>query len=79
MQTHSVSLLVAAIGCLSVGCAGSRPLPAEFPNNQIFVHPETSKGAVVEFFTDTGGGWNAIRKSDAARLGLKVVEQSTNS
>lgn len=37
-------------------------LPAKFENNQIFLIPTLSDGKKVKFFTDTGGGWNAISK-----------------
>lgn len=35
-------------------------LPAEFINNQIYLKPTLTDGTQVTFFTDTGGGWNAI-------------------
>jgi hypothetical protein len=45
-------------------------LPTIFRHDRIFVAPRTQDGQTVEFFTDSGGGWNAIRQSEAARLGL---------
>ena len=39
-----------------------QPLPTEFNNNRIFLTPELKDGQKLKFFTDTGGGWNAISK-----------------
>jgi hypothetical protein len=45
-------------------------VPTEFLRDRIFVVARAENGAPVRFFTDTGGGWNAI--SDAARARLKL-------
>ncbi|MGS0690430.1 hypothetical protein [Shewanella sp. 30m-9] len=37
-------------------------LPTKFENNQIFLVPTLSDNTPVRFFTDTGGGFNAISK-----------------
>ena len=37
-------------------------LPAKFENNRIILVPELIDGRKLRFFTDTGGGWNAISK-----------------
>jgi hypothetical protein len=48
-------------------------LPAEFVRERIILTP-TLDGHTVRFFTDTGGGWNAIAERTVAKLGLEVVE-----
>lgn len=45
-------------------------LPGEFRYDRVFVTPRATDGSMLVFFTDTGGGWNAIRASAADRLGL---------
>lgn len=35
-------------------------LPTEFENNRIILVPKLSDGKTIRFYTDTGGGWNAI-------------------
>ncbi|NQZ21759.1 MAG: hypothetical protein HRT53_06820 [Colwellia sp.] len=37
-------------------------LPAKFENNQIFLVPTLPDNTQIRFFTDTGGGYNAISK-----------------
>lgn len=44
-------------------------VPAEFVHDQVWVAP-TLDGERLRFFTDTGGGWNAISDSLAQRLAL---------
>ena len=45
-------------------------LPSEFEDNRIFLIPMTTEGKVVRFATDTGGGWNAIKRSVVEELDL---------
>lgn len=40
----------------------SKELPSKFENNLIYLNPKLNDGTTVLFFTDTGGGWNAISK-----------------
>ncbi|HEX7047388.1 MAG TPA: hypothetical protein VF275_07440 [Gammaproteobacteria bacterium] len=47
-------------------------LPADFRNDRVFVLPQTVDGETVEFYTDSGGGFNAIKRSVAERLGLDI-------
>jgi predicted aspartyl protease len=42
-------------------------LPAEFRHDLIWVAPAI-EGRVLRFFTDTGGGWNALREDLARKL-----------
>jgi hypothetical protein len=40
--------------------AQSQVVPTEFANDRILVIASAANGVRVRFFTDTGGGWNAI-------------------
>ena len=40
----------------------SDELPSEFKNDLIYLKPKLTDGTTITFFTDTGGGWNAISK-----------------
>lgn len=44
-------------------------VPAEFMHDQVWVTPRIG-GETLRFFTDTGGGWNAIADTRVDRLGL---------
>ena len=46
-----------------------QPVPAEFLHDQVWVTP-TLKGERLRFFTDTGGGWNAIAAPLVERLAM---------
>lgn len=52
----------------------SGPVPVVFENDQVFVVGKTATGQEARFFTDTGGGFNALSESAAERLGLRVVD-----
>ena len=65
--------LIAALLPLGVSCSNQLAadvLPSRFENNRIFLVPVTTEGRVVGFATDTGGGWNAIKRSTVEELGL---------
>lgn len=64
-------LLVAALA-LTGGkvFAASHALPAEFVDHRVFVVAKTADGAPVRFYTDSGGGWNAVSAAAAKRLAL---------
>ena len=57
-----------------VAAADRTLVPAEFDHDQVWVTP-TLDGERLRFFTDTGGGWNAISDTLAQRLAL-VREKS---
>ncbi len=40
--------------------AAEQILPTEFESNRIILVPKLSDGKTIRFYTDTGGGWNAI-------------------
>jgi len=73
--------LIAAFLLLGVSCSSQNAaevLPSEFENNRIFLVPVTPEGRVVRFVADTGGGWNAIKRSVVAELDLAnaIVDDS---
>lgn len=49
-------------------------LPAEFRNNQVFLQPAFANGVSLTFFTDSGGGFNALAEEARQRLGLPLAE-----
>ena len=51
--------------------ASAERVPAEFVHDQIWLTPKV-EGRELRFFTDTGGGWNAIAKEVVHDLGLVV-------
>lgn len=65
------SLLIGfALHCQAAGVE----LPARFEANRIVLVPRTTDGTTLEFYTDTGGGFNAISASAASRLLASPVE-----
>jgi len=78
MPTTPVRRFLAAL-LLALGAScqiqpSSVELPSRFENNRIFLVPEVVSGSSIVFFTDTGGGWNAIRKSMAMELGASDLQ-----
>jgi len=61
-------LAVTAFPAFAVIAAGT--LPSRFEHNRVFVVAEAPDGEAVRFYTDTGGGFNAIRQSVADRHAL---------
>ena len=55
---------------LPVFVAQAQRLPAQFIDGRVFVVAADRDGTRLRLFTDTGGGWNAVRSSVAQRLGL---------
>jgi hypothetical protein len=60
--------LAIALG-LFAAQAPAQPVPALFLHDQVWLVPKVD-GQEVRFFTDTGGGFNAISREMASRLGL---------
>ena len=46
-------------------------LPAEFRHDRVFVVPRYN-GKKINFFTDTGGGWNAVSRSTAEKFEVAI-------
>jgi hypothetical protein len=58
-----------------VASVAAQELPAQFEHDRIFLSVKAPDQATVRFFTDSGGGWNAIGQAAAARLRLRAVGQ----
>lgn len=76
------SVLTASVLCwmpLSAGAADAvdTAVPAQFVHGQVWVTPRID-GRTIRFFTDTGGGWNALDEAAAQRLGLPVQMGETD-
>ena len=63
-------LLALASSALAAHAAS---IPVEFRHDRVFVVAKAPAGLGLTFFTDTGGGWNAITTSAASRLGLGTI------
>src|SRR5688572_22122250 len=59
----------AALLALLATSGAAEGLPAEFVHDQIWLAPRV-EGRELRFFTDTGGGWNAIAERVVDELGL---------
>ena len=73
-------LLTASVGLAGTAAgyaASPKPVvvPTEFRHERIFVVANAPDGRQVSFYTDSGGGFNAIRSSVAQRLGLAVQRE----
>lgn len=64
-------LLITPLFCTST------ELPSEFENNLIYLTPKLNDGTTVKFFTDTGGGWNAISKELSEKYQWKIENRET--
>jgi hypothetical protein len=53
---------------------GVMPLPVEFHHDRIILVATATDGSTLRLYTDTGGGWDAIRSSVADRLDLAPVD-----
>jgi hypothetical protein len=62
--------LTAFLFFLATPLVHSQAIPTEFTRDRVFVIASAANGDRVRFFTDTGGGWNAL--SDAAQARLKL-------
>ena len=60
--------------CLAGFCipAFAEDLPAVFEHDRISLVVEAPNRSALKFYTDTGGGWNAIRKTVAEELKLEL-------
>lgn len=73
MKYKLTILMICGLFALS-SLAEEKKLPAKFNHSQIFLTAELSNGKQLSFFTDTGGGWNMIRKSSAINAKLTKKE-----
>lgn len=63
--------LLALAACTTTTVPQGRLLPAEFRHGRVIVQPALPSGETIEFYTDTGGGWNAVQAGAAERLALE--------
>lgn len=54
------SIIAIIFLCLSLKATALELLPSSFSDNLIYLTPELENGQTITFFTDTGGGYNAI-------------------
>lgn len=66
------ALLLALTASTGAVAESAQLLPADFRHARIFVLPETVDGDTIEFYTDTGGGFNAITHGAAELAGLET-------
>lgn len=57
----------------------SEELPSKFENNLIYLIPKLKDGKTVTFFTDTGGGWNAISKELSDKYQWTIENRQTEN
>ncbi len=62
MRVLAASLLL-ALDLLICDLAVAQMLPARFEHNRVFLDAAAPDGEIVTFYTDTGGGFNAITES----------------
>lgn len=81
MAWRALSMLIALSAQSSF--AASRPdtgtdVPSQFVHDQVWVTPRLG-GHELRFFTDTGGGWNALSVGIARRHGMTITEEGSAS
>lgn len=67
-----VLLIAVSLLAAQVGAAGAS-LPVAFVHDQVWAIPRIG-GRELRFFTDTGGGWNAISRAQVVALGLTIID-----
>lgn len=65
-----IILFIGALAANHVYAETLRKVPANFIHDRIVVTANAPDGEPITFYTDTGGGWNAIGESAANRLQL---------
>ncbi len=60
----------------SFGAEEGYPIPSVFENNRVIVTPTLLNGDSLRFYTDTGGGFNAIKRSVADKLGAAAASEA---
>jgi hypothetical protein len=71
MQKRVAAVVLA---CL-VASVAAQDLPAQFEHDRIHLTVTAPDRSSVRFYTDSGGGWNAIGKTAFERLRLRAVGQ----
>lgn len=62
-----------SLAVFASGMAGAQVLPARFEHDRVLLEANAPDGSTVRFYTDSGGGFNAIGAEAAKRLGLPYV------
>lgn len=73
-----MKLTIFAIFSLIVAPSLANTLPSKFQDNLIFLTPTLTDGTPMTFFTDTGGGWNAIAKERVEAHQWPITEKMSN-
>lgn len=68
-RVRRLTACLALAAGLAAASTHAQPLPARFIHDQVWLVPAVD-GQEIRFFTDTGGGFNAIARATAGRLGL---------
>ncbi|MEL6216079.1 MAG: hypothetical protein AAFQ99_10435, partial [Pseudomonadota bacterium] len=64
-------ILAVAVAIAALGCTSTQLMPTTFESDRIFANATAPDGRPVVFFTDSGGGYNAVASSIAARYSLE--------
>ena len=75
MKKYLVSFLILSIPFICF----SKELPSEFKNNLIYLKPKLADGTTLTFFTDTGGGWNAISRELSEKYGWEISQKESEN
>ncbi len=71
----AITLIVATVGQSDATELTSERVPASFENDRVWVTPSVG-GRTLRFYTDTGGGWNAISERAVQESALHdTIEQ----
>lgn len=62
--------LAAVVTIVAAGCTSTQLIPTTFEADRIFANPTAPDGKTVVFYTDSGGGYNAVTSSIAERYSL---------
>ncbi|MEM7803371.1 MAG: hypothetical protein AAF545_00460 [Pseudomonadota bacterium] len=60
-----------AVTIATLGCTNTQLIPTTFESDRIFANATAPDGQPVVFYTDSGGGYNAVTSSIAARYSLE--------
>lgn len=74
-EMHAAWITAAFVIAGLVASAGAQELPAQFDHDRIRLSVKAPDQSTLRFYTDSGGGWNAITKTASDRLKLRTVGQ----
>lgn len=67
-RSAQTAIVLSLLTGFALPCQAGVELPARFEANRIVLVPRTADGTTLEFYTDSGGGFNAISPAAASRL-----------